>query len=75
MWAPKPVVTREVTREVYHEAGIKYRDWTASVVFLWAIIIAFRFTALGTHSFEGYILAGFGLASVGVLRYFIFRIR
>jgi integrase len=71
----KPVVTRDVVREMYHEAGIKYRDWTAAVVFLWAIIIAFRFIALGTHSFEGYILAGFGLASIGVLRYFVFRMR
>ncbi|MCX5751239.1 MAG: tyrosine-type recombinase/integrase [Candidatus Saganbacteria bacterium] len=71
----RPVVTRDVVREMYHEAGIKYRDWTSVVIFLWAIIIACRFIALGTHNFEGYILAGFGLASVGVLRYFVFRMR
>ncbi|MBU1022523.1 MAG: ATP-binding protein, partial [Candidatus Margulisbacteria bacterium] len=60
-------------REVYHEAGIRYRDWTAAVVILWALAIMFRFVALGTHSFEGYILAGFGMATIMVMRFFAFR--
>lgn len=71
----KPVVTKEVVREMYHEAGIYYRDWTPVVVILWAILIMFRFIALGTHSFEGYILAGFGMAFIMVMRFFMFRMR
>jgi len=68
-----PVVTRDSVREVYHEAGIRYRDWTAAVVILWALAIMFRFIALGTHSFEGYILAGFGMATIMVMRFFAFK--
>jgi energy-coupling factor transporter ATP-binding protein EcfA2 len=71
----EPVVTRERIREVYHEAGIHYRDWTAAIVVLWGVAIMFRFFALGTHSFEAYILAGFGTAMLMVLRFFAFRMR
>ena len=58
----EPVVTRERIREVYHEAGIHYRDWTPFLIVLWGVVMVFRFVALGTHSFEGYILAGVGMA-------------
>ena len=71
----RPVVTRDAVREVYHEAGIRYRDWTAAIVVLWGMAIMFRFIALGTHSFEGYILAGFGTAFMLVMRFFVFRMR
>jgi|GEM_PF-862101 len=71
----KPVVNRDAIREVYHEAGIHYRDWTAAVVVLWGLAIMFRFIALGTHSFEGYILAGFGTTTLVMLRFFAFKMR
>ncbi|MFH1683496.1 MAG: AAA family ATPase, partial [Candidatus Margulisiibacteriota bacterium] len=71
----RPVVTRDAIREVYHEAGTYYRDWTAVVVVLWGMMTAFRFVALGTHSFEGYILAGFGMAGMAVMRFFAFKMR
>jgi len=67
------VITRDAIREVYHEAGIRYRDWTNIVIFLWAVIIMFRFVALGTHSFESYILAGFGMSVITVVKYFAAR--
>ena len=54
----KPVITREIAREVYHEAGVRYRDWTPFLIVLWGAAMIFRFVALGTHSFEGYIMAG-----------------
>ncbi len=73
--AHKPVVNRDSVREIYHEAGIKYRDWTSAIVILWGIAIMFRFLALGTHSFEGYILAGFGMAILAVMRFLLFRMR
>jgi len=60
----EPVVTRERIREVYHEAGIRYRDWTPFLIVLWGVVMVFRFVALGTHSFEGYILAGVGMAAL-----------
>jgi hypothetical protein len=70
-----PVVTRDVIRDVYHEAGIRYRDWSYAIIVLWGIMISFRFVALGSHSFEGYILAGFGTAFLMVLRFFMFKMR
>ncbi len=71
----KPVVNREAIREVYHEAGIHYRDWTSALVVLWGMAIMFRFIALGTHSFESYILAGMGIAFLSIMRFFAFRMR
>jgi len=71
----QPVVTREKIREVYHEAGIHYRDWTSVIVVLWGVAIIFRFIALGTHSFESYILAGVGIAFISMIRFFAFRMR
>jgi energy-coupling factor transporter ATP-binding protein EcfA2 len=71
----QPIVTPETIREVYHEAGIHYRDWTYAIVVLWAIAIMFRFVALGTHSFEAYILAGFGVTIISVVRFVAFRMR
>jgi energy-coupling factor transporter ATP-binding protein EcfA2 len=60
----QPVVTREIVRDVYHEAGIRYRDWTPFLIILWGVAMVFRFVALGTHSFEGYIMAGVGIAAL-----------
>jgi energy-coupling factor transporter ATP-binding protein EcfA2 len=71
----RPVVNRDVIREVYHEAGIHYRDWTSGIVVLWGMAIISRFVALGTHSFEGYILAGFGTSVLVTVRYFVFKMR
>lgn len=56
--AHKPVITREIARDIYHEAGTRYRDWTPLLIVLWGAAMIFRFIALGTHSFEGYIMAG-----------------
>ncbi len=54
------VVTADTIRAVYHDAGVKYQDWSQAVLVLWALVVMSRFVALGMHSFEGYILAGFG---------------
>jgi len=67
------VVNREAIRDVHHEIGIVYRDWSYMIIFLWALLVMFRFVALGTHSFEGYILAGIGMSMIVVIRFFIFK--
>jgi energy-coupling factor transporter ATP-binding protein EcfA2 len=58
----EPVIDKDVIRDVYHEAGVRYRDWTPFLVILWGVALASRFVSLGTHSYEGYILAGVGAA-------------
>ena len=57
-------VTDDSIRELYHEAGVRYRDWTPVLIVIWGLAMAARFVALGTHSFEGYILAGIGMAAL-----------
>ena len=69
------VIDKESIRDIYHEAGVYYRDWTFAIIVLWGLAVIFRFVALGTHSFEGYILAGFGTAFFMVIRFFAFRMR
>lgn len=69
----KPAVTPDVIRSLHHEAGMVYRDWSIAVVFLWALLVMFRFIALGTHSFEGYILAGFGTSFFLVIKVLLAR--
>lgn len=63
-----PVATRDAVRGLYHEAGIKYRYWSGAFIVFWAGIVLFRFIALGTHSFEGYILAGIGSSFLLIVR-------
>jgi energy-coupling factor transporter ATP-binding protein EcfA2 len=58
----EPVIDKEAIRGVYHEAGVKYRDWTPFLIILWGVVLAARFVALGTHSYENYILAGVSAA-------------
>jgi len=71
----KNVVTCQSIRDVYHDAGVKYRDWSYGIIILWALLVMSRFIALGTHSFEGYILAGFGTSLILVSKFFLFKMR
>ena len=70
-----PVITPEVVRKIYHEAGIRYRDWTPAIVFVWAAVVCSRFVALGMHSYEGYILAGLGTTFLMVGKFFLMKMR
>lgn len=71
----EPVINSRSIREIYHDAGVQYRDWTSALIVLWAGIVLSRFIALGSHSFEGYILAGVGTSAFVVIRYAMGRIR
>jgi len=71
----RPVVSRQVIRDLYHDAGIRYREWSNMLIIFWALLIMSRFIALGTHSFEAYILAGFGTSIFMVLKYFVQRMK
>lgn len=65
------IVTPNQVRQVYHQAGVVYRDWTWMLMVLWGILVMSRFIALGTHSFEGYILAGMGTTMFMILKFFV----
>ena len=63
-----PSVTKDDIRGVYHEAGVRYRDWSNVILFIYWIAVLFRFVALGTHSYESYFLAGFGITLLMILK-------
>jgi hypothetical protein len=69
------IVKRTTIRKLHHEAGAHYRDWTFAIIVIWGLIVMSRFIALGTHSFEGYILAGLGTSVFMVLKFFVMRMR
>jgi len=64
-------VTVEHIRKIDHEAGIIYRDWSWMLMGLWMVLVISRFIALGTHSFEGYILAGVGTTVFVFFKYLV----
>ena len=68
-------VDEPAIRNLHHEAGIQYRDWTPALMVFWMALVAFRFIALGTHSFEGYILAGIGTSLFVGGKYFVKRLK
>jgi energy-coupling factor transporter ATP-binding protein EcfA2 len=68
-------VDEPMIRNLHHEAGIQYRDWTPALMVFWMALVAFRFIALGTHSFEGYILAGIGTSLFVGGKYFVKRLK
>lgn len=68
-----PVIKKSHIRDLYHEAGTKYRDWTMMVMVFWGASMMFRFVALGTHNFEWYILAGFAMAITMMARQYLMR--
>lgn len=69
------IVSNDTIRDLRHNVGTTYRDWTYALVVLWSVIVCLRFIALGVHSFEGYILAGIGTSVFLVVKYFLMRMR
>jgi replication-associated recombination protein RarA len=69
-----PRVREHDIRELHHEAGTKYIEVKNLIVVLWLMAIGYRFIALGTHSFENYILAGFFVTITVGLRMFLRRV-
>jgi hypothetical protein len=64
-------VTADHIRKIDHEAGIVYRDWSWVLMALWTLLVISRFIALGSHSFEGYILAGMGTSIFVFFKYIV----
>jgi hypothetical protein len=66
-----PTITPNHIRNLQHDGGKHYRDWTPVIPILWSVLIFSRFLALGSHNFEGYILAGFGISMLMLLKFFV----
>lgn len=66
----EPVVDSDAIRQLPQDSNTQYRDWSVAIVILWGILIMLRFVAMGTHSVEGYILAGFGTSILITAKFF-----
>jgi len=67
------ILDSDTIRNADHQLGVTYRDWSIALILLWGLAITGRFIALGSHSFEGYILAGFGTSVIVTVRVLMSR--
>mgnify|MGYP006981144686 FL=1 len=67
------IIDKRKVREMRHEAGIKYLDFTPVVMILGALIVSMRYIGMGTGDKTLYILGGMGAALFLTFKFFIFK--
>lgn len=67
------IIDKRKVREMRHEAGVSYLDFTPMVMILGALIVSMRYVGMGTGDKTLYIMGGMGAALFLTLRFFIFK--
>ncbi|MBE0472055.1 MAG: ATP-binding protein [Methyloprofundus sp.] len=67
------LIDKRKVREMRHEAGIQYLDFTPMVMILGALIVSMRYIGMGTGDKTLYIMGGMGAALFLTFRFFIFK--
>jgi hypothetical protein len=67
------IIDKRKVREMRHEAGVFYLDFTPMVMILGALIVSMRYVGMGTGDKTLYIMGGMGAALFLTLRFFIFK--
>lgn len=67
------IIDKRKVREMRHEAGISYLDFTPMVMILGAVIVSMRYVGMGTGDKTLYIMGGMGAALFLTFRFFIFK--
>ena len=67
------IIDKRKVREMRHEAGVAYLDFTPMVMILGALIVSMRYVGMGTGDKTLYIMGGMGAALFLTLRFFIFK--
>lgn len=67
------VVDKRQIREMRHQAGVRYVDFTPAMIVVGALVIAMRYVAIGLGDKSLYILAGIGAALFLSVRFFMFK--
>jgi hypothetical protein len=67
------VVDKRRIREMRHQAGVRYLDFTPVVIVAGAMIVGLRYVAIGLGDTSLYVLAGMAAALFLALRIFMFR--
>ncbi len=67
------IVDKRQIREMRHQAGVRYMDFTPAMLVSGALIIGTRYLAIGLNDTALYIMAGMGAALFLSLRFFMFK--
>ena len=67
------VVDKRQIREMKHQAGIRYADFTPVMIVGGALVVGTRYLAIGLGDTALYVLAGLGAALFLALRFFMFK--
>ncbi|MCB0066637.1 MAG: ATP-binding protein [Chromatiaceae bacterium] len=67
------VVDKRQIREMRHQAGVRYVDFTPAMIIVGALVVATRYIAIGLGDKSLYILAGIGAALFLSVRFFMFK--
>ncbi|MDD5319484.1 MAG: ATP-binding protein [Methylococcales bacterium] len=67
------IIDKRKVREMRHEAGVSYLDFTPMVMILGALIVSMRYVGMGTGDKTLYIMGGMGAALFLTFRFFIFK--
>ncbi len=67
------IIDKRKVREMRHDAGVQYLDFTPMVMILGALIVSMRYIGMGTGDKTLYILGGIGAALFLTFRFFIFK--
>jgi len=67
------IINKRKVREMRHDAGVKYLDFTPMVMILGALIVSMRYIGMGTGDKTLYIMGGMGAALFLTFKFFIFK--
>jgi len=67
------ILDKRKVREMRHDAGVKYLDFTPMVMLLGALIVSMRYIGMGTGDKTLYIMGGMGAALFLTFKFFIFK--
>jgi len=67
------IIDKRKVREMRHDAGVAYLDFTPMVMILGALIVSMRYVGMGTGDKTLYIMGGMGAALFLTFRFFIFK--
>ena len=67
------IIDKRKVREMRHEAGVAYLDFTPMIMILGALIVSMRYVGMGTGDKTLYIIGGIGAAMFLTFRFFIFK--
>lgn len=67
------IIDKRKVREMRHDAGVFYLDFTPMVMILGAVIVSMRYVGMGTGDKTLYIMGGLGTALFLTFRFFVFK--